>query len=555
MSSVSSSAEKKAYSESAKKNSDKKTEQQNNVTAKHRKEIKSLAQKYSEEMEELKGRHQQEMGQLKARANETLSKRDRKNIEDITDVRNVHRQQLEKTARENEERIDALKNQYQTENQKQKKSADRQLETKDKNFEGAAAETNKKFEEYSESMREGMKEGLDRQREKIENKYTKEAKLLIEGRDEQLQSAREANRRTRTEKDAQIARLEQIKREQKENLTNDYVVKVDEERKHHAADNENRREVYKESVDQLRERYRKALDTEKIENAENQGGFKRGVEGRLGEQVRNLERRVHQMKTDNAATEIELKKGYERQKQNLKTAFQLNVEDFEKQRNESVDLYKDVAHKDVLKAKKDFDRTLKMTNNYYKGELNSSKLRSDEVDDQNREEYARMKDHLSQRMEKRVATVQTGLQLENKKSQEYFNDSLEQMKEVQYDTIAEVRENLNRDKKDAVGHLRENLRKNSMKSNEQLIGTKLELEKKLQSIADDNERRMRSLKWESDRVLKEQAKQSKMSLEMKDQQYKTKMAQMQDEYKKNVDVINKNHQDEVTKLIIGQKKV
>jgi len=239
----------------------------------------------------------------------------------------------------------------------------------------------------------------------------------------------------------------------------------------------------------------------------------------------------------------------------LRNAFQLNVEDFEKQRDESVDLYKEVAHKDVLKSKKEFDKLLKMSNTYHRGEINSTKSRSDETIEQKKEEYAHMKDHLTQRMNKRVATVQTGLQLENKKSQDYYNDSLEQMKMEQSDSLTDVREKLTNDKKEVVGHLRQSLRKNAMKSNEQLIGTKLELEKKLQGIADDNERRLRSLKWESDRILKEQAKESKMSLEMKEQQYKSKIVQMQDEYKKNVDVMNKNHQDEVTKLIIGQKKV
>ncbi len=555
MSSVSSSSDKKAYSESVKKNPNKKTQQQNEVTAKHRKEIKGLAQKYSAEMEALKNRHQQEMTQLKARANESMSRRDKKNNEEISEIRNVHRQQVEKSARENEERIEVMKDQYETQNEKLKKSAERQLENKDKNLQNISAENSKRFEEYSENMREGMQKGLDSQREKIEDKYVKQAKILIDDRDLQMENAQDANRRMRIDKDAEIARLQQLKRDQKENLAEDYMAKVNQERKIHASDIENRREVYKGSVDQLRERYREALDKEKIENAENQGGFKRGVEGRLSEQVRNLERRVNQMKSDHAATEIELKKSYDKQKQNLKNAFQLNVEDFEKQRDESVDLYKEVAHKDVLKSKKEFDKTLKMSNTYYKGELNNLKARAEETNEQKTEEYNRMKDHLTQRMDKRVATVQTGLQMENKKSQDFYNDSLEQMKVVQNDTLMDVRETLNKEKKEVVSNLRENLRKNAMKSNDQLIGTKLELEKKLQNIADDNERRLRSLKWESDRMLKEQAKESKMSLEMKEQQYKSKIAQMQEEYKKNVDVMNKKHQDEVTKLIVGQKKV
>lgn len=555
MSSVSSSSDKKAYNESVKKNQNKKVDEKNEIAAKHRRELRNLSEKYAKEMEDLKNQHQQEVTNLKNRANESMNKRDKRNNEDISDLRSLHRQQLEKAAKENEARLDALRNQYEAENKNYKKSAEKQIESKEKTLEKITNENNKRFTEYSDTMREGMKQGLDNQREKIEAKYNKETKLLTDDRDTQLASAQEAYRNMRVDKNAEIARLDQLKRSQKEDLAEDYLVQVEAERSRHAEDIENRRNVYKESVDQLRERYRKSLEQEKVENAESQGGFKRGVEGRLGEQVKNLERKINQMKMDHAATEFELKKNYEKQKQNLKNAFQLNVEDFEKQRDNSVDMYKEVAHKDIEKARKDFDRTLKLNNNYFKGELENLKSRGEESNTQKNEEYNRMRDHLTSQMNKRVSVVTTGLQQENKKSRDYYNDSMEQMKVEQGETLASIREVHNKDKKEVIGNLRENLRKTSMKSNEELVSTKIELEKKLQSIADENERKLRALRWESDRLLKEQKKESKTTLEMKEQQYMNKISQMQEEYKKNIDAINKNHQNEVTKLIVGQKKV
>ncbi|OQW48601.1 MAG: hypothetical protein A4S09_04170 [Proteobacteria bacterium SG_bin7] len=545
----------KAYNESVRKNSaEKRVEKESELIANHRQELKNLAENYNSKIEQLKELHGREMAQMKAELSNVVQEKNRKHSQEIEDVRSIHRQQLEKIAKENDERIHALRYENEVEKTNMRNAQARERDYKDTRYQDAEKRHSEMFNEYASGMREELHNALEKQNERMEKAKQKEVKALTDDRDRRMNDSYNLNKHVTAEKNREIKKLQRQIHDQHDELTDDFLEKVKNEKISHAKDIENRREVYKESLGEMRQRYSDALEEERDRAMSSNDGFRSSVEKRLSEKVRGLERRVTQAKEDHARTEIELKKKYDIEKRNLRNAFQHNVEDFEQQRNNAVEQYKEVSQTDLRKAKKEYDQMHKISTEYFKKQVDDLKNKKDEIATQKDEEIRQQHDHLNTRMEQRVQGVKNAMQNANDKAKNYYEDSLVQLKDVYRENLNDLHSNFRAEKNTITTNLRDNMRKSAMKSNQQLINVRNAYDTKVQSITEDNERKLRNLKWEHERLMKEQIKEAKNNLEMKDVQYGSKIAQMQEEHIKQIDNLNKKHQEEIGRLITTTTK-
>ncbi len=545
----------KAYNESVRKNNtEKRVEKENEMIANHRQELKNLAENYNNKLEQLKELHGREMAQMKAELSNMVQEKNRKHSQEVEDVRHIHRLQLEKIAKENDEKISSLRYENEVEKANMKNAQVRERDYKDTRYQDAERKHSEMFEEYSTGVREELHNALEKQNERMEKAKQKEVRALTEDRDRRMNDSYNMNKHVNTEKNREIKKLQRQLHDQHNELTEDFLEKVKNEKINHAQDIENRREVYKESLGEMRQRYTDALEEERDRAIGSNDGFRSSVEKRLGEKVRGLERRVTQAKEDHARTEIELKKKYEVEKRNLRNAFQHNVEDFEQQRNSAVEQYKEVSQKDLRKAQKEYDQMHKVSTEYFKKQVDELKNKKDEIATQKEEELRQQHDHMNMRMEQRVQGVKNAMQNANDKAKNYYEDSIVQVKDVYRENLNDLHQNFSTEKNTITTNLRENMRKSAMKSNQQLINVRNSYDTKVQGMTENNERKLRSLKWEHERLMKEQIKEAKNSLEMKDVQYGSKISQMQEEHNKQIDNLNKKHQEEIGRLITTTAK-
>lgn len=546
----------KAYNaEVVKKNNEKRAaEKENDMVAHHRQELKTLAESYNNKLEQLKEMHGKEMAQIKAELSNMVQEKNRKHSQEVDDIRHIHRLQLEKMAKESDEKIGTMRYEREVEKQNMKNSQEREREYKDTRYEDTVKKNNEMFEEYASGVREELHKALEKQGERMDKAKQKEVKALTDDRDKRMNDSYNMNKHVTTEKNREIKKLQRHLHDQHNELTKDFLEKVKNEKVDHAKDIENRREVYKESLKDMRQRYTDALEEERDRTIDTNDGFRSSVEKRLGEKVRDLERRVTQAKEDHAKTEIDLKKKYDVEKRNLRNAFQHNVENFEQQRNEAVEQYKDVSQKDLKKAKKEFDQMHKVSTEYFKKQVDDLKNKKDEISTQKEEELRQQHDHMNMRMEQRVQGVKNAMQNANDKAKNYYDDSLVQLKDVYRENLGDLHENFTTEKNTITTNLRDNMRKSAMKSNQQLINVRNSYDTKVQAMTEMNERKLRTLKWEHDRLLKEQTKEAKINLDMKDVQYNSKISQMQEEHVKQIDNLNKKHQEEIGRLITTTTK-
>lgn len=540
--------------ELTRKNNERRVQQENDKIAQHRRELKKLAESYNEKLQLLKEQHGKEMDAMKDELSRIVDEKNRKHSQEVDDIRHLHRMQLEKTAKENGEKVSSIRYEHELQKKQMKDASQRERDYKDTRYEDILRQNNEHFENYSANIRKEMNKALEETNARNEQTRQKEVKALVEDRDRRINDSYNMNKHVTQQKNREIKTLQRRIHDQHAELTDDFLEKVKNEQFAHSKDIENRREVYKNSIEEMRQRYSDALDEERSRNIDNNDGFRSSVEKRLGEKVRDLERRINQAQQDHARTEIDLKKQYEVEKRNLRNSFQLNVDNFEQQRNEAVVEYKELSQKDLQRAKKEYDQMHKVSTDYFKKQIDDLKNKKDEISTQKEDELRQQHDHMSARMEQRVKGVRNAMQNEKNKAQNYYDDSLSQIKEVYKENLSEIHDNFTNEKNTITTNLRDSMRKSAMKSNEQLLNVRNAFDTKTQKASEETERKLRSLKWEHERLMKEQIKESKNNLEMKDIQYNSKITQMQEEHKKQVDNINKKHQDEISRLITSTTK-
>jgi hypothetical protein len=423
-----------------------------------------------------------------------------------------------------------------------------QRELLKKEFDASHQEQEKNFFEYAEQSRDGMRKAIETQARKLNEKFNKELKALVQDRDQKVMSLTNHNDETAR---ALKTQLKDQKRQSDNKIaqTNEnWMTVYNTSQKETDTVLSARDKILQSEKENLRKRYAEELN-KKVKDFDNyRDRLKEQSIGYMEKRVRSAELKAAEAKHEYNANQVKGQRLTNLELKNVKRAYDDRFKDLNFQKEAITDVVNDKARSRVNDVIDRSDKMLSDTSRKHKLEQNIMLTRNRQDRNQLISNYEGEIDYVKNNTEDRIGKIMKTTTETQSLQEKMHRKSIDNLKNVQADRLADQRIAQIDVIKDQYLKMEKKLRDQERKNQTKYSTTIDQYEKEI-AIKDEvhkNEiKRQQDLFQQKSEVREKAVEQTLESQEMK---FQNKMAQLHDAHQKDLDRIEKKHQEQMQAL-------
>lgn len=524
------------------------------MVKKHQKELKRLAEQHHADLERLEKSHQRQITELKKQTQDSISKRDHRYQKEIDGLRDLHRKQLQETATNAAKNVELTRKTTGNEVEMSKARNDQRVQDLNDSYRESLTKAEQNHEEQLNRVREEQQKSVQDYRERMNTKHQKEVEILTENSQKEAQDKdlRDRNYRRTTEARYREQEMRHMLGQQK--ASEDLVDAVKHERLSQTENEKVLRQGFKEGLQTMRERYDEAVGREREAAETASRGTKADVYERVTGQMRSLERENSEIKQQNVRNELNMKREKDREVQNTKTAYQANVEEALKARDQAVRDNNAINSRDIHAIReKDSALMMKQSQQFLEKMDGQEARHKTDIDVMEGAFNARL-DHGKNVTDQRVKQILNQTEADKARLAEYHDTSLQALSRGYRDETTELRLALEKDKLQTVERMKDLVRKQEIQHNDKLQALSAKYEKEIMRLSDELNKTKRNHDEEMKRVVSQMQRNHQNELDAQNLQYQEKMRKTQDQHSEEMRVSTQRNQERFDQLITTMKK-
>ena len=515
-----------------------------------RAEMERLNKRHYEALNRVSEDFGREMEELKDHYRATLSDRDQANIRKIEDVRNVYREQLKRKMEENESERRQMSNASSGALSKQKSISQSLLENLHEKHKSELKNRDEAFRELSQKNKQKLSDSLVSHDEKLKAAYDREIRGLVEERDSKLGSKERDEREIRKAHESQIKSEKRQRDAEVGRWKQKYVDTVNAFEENNNENMTTQSLVLKGEMGELNRKYNTALEKKYDQIEQSNEALHESVNNRLDSQVRSKQSKIGRLsdKLNHEMVNHERLRNIERR--DLEDRHRTQLEIVERQKVGALEQMKEQTDKRIGQNLSKTQKTLRDTHRQHRSEAELSKLRNRQDREMLLQQHREALEQTTGAAEGRVKKVAKVARENQDAYSNYFENSLDQMRDNFSERIDDQRE---RNVDDMV-RLNKNMGERFRgieKTFEQRVETLTnKYEGKIGQMTDNHAKELKRLESYYGQRLENKEKEQKQqatSLEMK---YEAKIAKLNEDHTEQLEKANRRHQEDMQNLAI-----
>lgn len=515
---------------------------------KQKAEMDRLNQSHYAEVNRLSEEFNNEMDSLKNHYRESLSERDQANMRKVDEVRNLYKGQLRKKSEENESDRRELRNASEGALQKQKSISEVQKENLIGRHREEISEQNSKFQEMSSRNQGDLKSSLNEHDQRIKGAHAKEVNSIIKDRDMIVSNKDRDNKELRKAYEGKLSAESRQKESEVSRWNQKYKDSVSNYEEQNADNMQTNGMVLKSELGELNRRYNTAINKKYEQLDEANQDLRESVNDRLNGQVRSKQSQVESLKSKLNHVIINGERLRNIERRDLESKYGEQMDLLEKQREGAVVNMKDINKKRISQMVDRTDKSLRESNREHRNEMDLITQRNRQDRGMLVQQHKDSLDLVSGNAEDRVKKI-TKLSRENQEAYgNYFENSLDQMKENFSERIAGQRDQTTDDMIRVNKVMSERFHGIEKGYNQKVDTLTSGYESKINQMKDNHEKELKRIEnYYAQRLNNKdkEVKQQTNSLEMK---YEAKLAQSNEAHEEQIDRMTRRHQEDMQNL-------
>lgn len=548
MSSIGSADKRASQDEALRRARETYQEKETDQAKSHSTEMKRMAEAHQAEVRKIQEAHDTQMEALKSKARDAISNRDMRYQKEIQDLRGLHQNQVRRQALEADGRIQEVQFGAKQDIQKNTEIKDQQKQVMAQQYEAELGRERQRLAEVSEKSRQTVQTSGVEQRQRLNATHQKEMKAVVEDRDRNRNTAQKNYESLRKVKDGQIEDLDKAKRNEAQRLSENYTTNVKELSRDHDQNLLTARDGFKEGIDKNRERFDKALETREAASRNTSEAFKSTVGDRLSNRMNAGEAKNAQLERDLVRQQSSLTRAKNREVQNTRDAMQANIENLEGQRIESLAASNAKNKKEVDKIQKNSEELLGRTNRFFQEKMVADRGQASERHETTKMNLEKRLQVSEMSADDRANKLQNLNNREEETLKSFYDKSSNAQRENYEQSLGELRETHRRDQELIFKNFNKQSTDREMKFQAKLTEVNNKFENQLQILKEDGAKQLQNQIASSNKEKKVLVDQKNIELQRQAAQYENRIAKLEDTHKREVDGINKRHEESIVSM-------
>ena len=554
MSSINSSDSSNRNDEVVRRNREEYKQKESELVKKHQREIRRLNEAHYGEVENLKENQQSTLGEYQSKSKENLSRRDMKYQKEIENLRALHRKQMTDLSNDAQTRvvtsanaseggIEMMKNQF------QEKSADMTQSHRNE-----ITEKEKAYYQSIEDMRAEQKKAIEGTRQKMNERHTDEMKAVTEGTSTEKAELSRAYRNYRQSAESRLKQQEIQHMSDKQRTSDNFMGTIKNERMTQEDSKQNLREGFKESLEDIDNKYSKHRQEDLKYSALSQESLRSGVNERVNGKMRSLENEVRDLEAQNVRSDVNREQRKAREIKNARDAFQANVDVYKGQKEQLLQQMNEGNAKDIAEVHEETSQLMQNNSRQYLGRMETQNAKNKEAVTTMKSDFTARQDQSSKQADARVKNVIEVVGNEKARTVKNFEGKFDMLRQQQADEVKELQLNHMMSSVEISEKLKEQMRNREAGHQDKLHQVKNKYEKQISELNDKRTLEKRS----ADETLKRQAEELKrahhMELEAQQMQFRDKIAKVEQLHDGEMKTVTERHNEQVDQLVGAMRK-
>jgi hypothetical protein len=514
----------------------------------HSQEMKRMAEAHQTQIREMQQSHDSQMEDLKTKARDAISNRDMKYQKEIQDLRGMQKNQLRRQAEEADERIQKTEDHAKSSIERTSAIKDDQRSAVVQQYDAELKNIKKQFQETNEKSRTQMQTSAADQRTRLNQVHQKELKAVTSDRDRARDLSQKSYDSLRKNKDMALRDLEQAKKNETERLNSAYESNIREENAGHQESLDQVREGLQRGIAQNRARYEKELEKRSGDSKSSTEAFKGSINDRINSQLNAGKAENSHLKNEIVRQRTQLTQEKNTQVSNTRDSMQANIENLEMQRKDFVESVNEKNRGEIDGITKKSTETLNRSNRFFQDKLATERAMAE-----NRHEGTKLG------LEKRLMTAE--MQADNRTEKlkamkvrdeaslrTFFDKSSDAQRDNYENTLRELRDKNTRDQDAIFQNFSKQSAEREAKFQQKLTEVNNRFEGQIQDLKEGQTKQMADQIAIANKEKKQLVDQKNSEIQRQASQYETRLAKLEETHRREVDEINRHHEESLVSM-------
>jgi hypothetical protein len=554
MSSVKSSSSTSGQDEVIRKVREEYRKKEAELVKKQSEQVRKLNEKYATEIIKKDRSNAANLSSAREKSQESLTQRDVKYRKEMEDLRAMHARQMEKFMQDNQTKLDTQRQAARSEIKQAYLGKDDRIKELHSRYEENLAEVSGNFQNRLDNIRAEQQREMGETLSKNQKAHQEELAQLLDERNETVADLKNDYRILKQNKNKQI-RSQEIKHIQDQASTESAHIKnVALLGEAHNTIQEQAKIGFDESLDIIRHRMSQARERDANAQHEIASDFQDHVEDQIEGRVNRLERALEQAKSQNIAANAKRERDKNTQINNIREAYKTKFDYLEKARADALKQGQEADDKNEKKMQKNYDKLAMDTGNYYRDRMAVENYKYRSAMENLETEHALRNNYLNENSEARVDKIREDEIAKNQRLSENYQANLEIMKGANQAEKSELRLHMNREKDKAIKSIKDDAQKLEANQQRRIDDVVAKYEKRIAEMNDQNLRERRLRDNHEKAMVNTMKRQHEVEKETLRMQYEEQNRQANQMREREIQDVNKRHQEKLNEVLNTMKK-
>lgn len=538
-------AERRGYDERVRQTREEYENRETDANKRRSEEIKRLEKRHREEVARLNEDYQNQIDSLQSNNRETLTERDQKHRNEVAEIKGLYMDQLRRKMEDNASQRRALEETYEAQLEKQKETSTGQRAHLSERQSEELAKRDEKLNEAIRSARAKTAEGIEDNRNRLTAAHQKEKEILRKDRDESLLRKDFERNELSKSLNGEIKRVERSKDEAVSHWHQKYYDTVENMKSEHSESMQSQKELLDQEVLNQRQKYQNKLEEKSAQMDINNDDFRDSVVGRQNAQIRSRESKIQtlQNKLNNQITNDQRMRNKERD--NLAQAYEARFRDLARQKDESVDVMKELNAQRINNVTARNDQVLRAASQDFRSEVNLMNLKNREdrkgLEEQHRDQIRQA----GQTADKRIRKMEKLTTQNVRDLASYYDENLNTLKVDYAEKVDAQRDNHVSEQNRLTNVMTNRFRDMESRFQQRMEQTVDKYEDQIARMKEDSAKEKKRLEEAYQSRLKDLEKGHRLEKDSMEQKYETKLAMSNEKHAEEINKVNRRHEEDI----------
>jgi hypothetical protein len=529
-------------------------ERESEIVKKHHREMRRITEQHVAEVQKMKADHARQLKEFHKESQDTISARDHKYQQEMENMRKIHRSQMQNVSGDATRNVDVTRKVASDEVSQARMRNEARVKDLTNDFARSLKSKEENFQRAITKLREANQKSVQEYRENINRKHSEELDLVQQERQREISEIGAQSNQYRKVTEGRIRDQNLRHQQDRQKSSDDLKDAVARERENQSQNEQILREGFKAGLDRTRMRFEEKMSEERARIDAAQGKTKEQVYERINNQIRTLERKSASLKDQNARDQVRYKNDANTQAQNLREAYQENLEVAQRERDEAVRQGNERNHKDVQKVNQKNSKLMVDMNREFLERMNTQEDIHKNSVDAIEADFQAQQTMTKATADNRVKHIVNETEADKERLAEYFSNNREASSISHREEMLELKHKYEKEKREGIDRIKNTMRKQELEHAEKTASVVAKYEKEIARLNDELVKVRRNNDEDLKRLASEMSRQHKMELDAQQLQYQERLRKTQDLHADELRKTNRVHQERVDQLVTTIKK-